>query len=140
LFFASILKMKDTVHTEVVLLTAESEGFRLFDMISGHPAGTTRKADPNVIGGIGEVNNILGTTFINEFATRICRTVQPKIPVNAYDMLGAILQGVLLQDEYLDRTVICADAVIQESAVDGFKVRLIVLSDETQLLRLLSIP
>jgi chemotaxis protein CheY-P-specific phosphatase CheC len=140
LFFVSILKMKDTLHTDVVFLIAESEGLRLFDTISGHPAGTPREVTADVISGIGEVNNILGSAFIDQFAKRIGRAVHPRIPVNTYDMLGAILQGVVLQDEYLDRTVICADAVIREAAADGFNVRLIVLSDQTQLLRLLDIP
>jgi chemotaxis protein CheY-P-specific phosphatase CheC len=136
-FFASILKMKDVLHTDVVFLIEMAEGLRLFDVIIGHPAGFTTEVNEDVIGGIGEVNNILGSAFINELADRIGRAIHPRIPVNTYDMLGAILEGVVLQDEYLDRTVICADAVIQEASIDGFRVRLIVLSDQAQLVRIL---
>ncbi|MDM7925164.1 MAG: hypothetical protein QUS35_04010, partial [bacterium] len=136
--FASILKVHELMNADVAFLIEESEGLRLYDTLMGHPAGHTAAVDSDVVSGIGEVNNILGSTFINEFADRIGKAVHPRIPVTTFDMLGAVLQGVMLQDEYIDRTVVCADAVIREVPEGGFKVRLIVLCDQAQLVRILA--
>ncbi|MBN2414477.1 hypothetical protein JXO52_01475 [bacterium] len=132
-YFASILKLRDIVHMDVVLLISEAEGVALYNILSGEDPEADMAVNDDVIAGIGEVNNILGSCFINVLADKYSVEGHPTTPINTFDMLGAILEEILLQHEYLDKVVLCADVLLREKQMGQFHVRFMVISPQEQL-------
>ena len=132
-YFASILKLRDIVPMDVILLISEAEGRTLYEILSGAGAGSVTEIDNDVIAGIGEINNILGSCFVNVLADKYKAEVHPTTPINTFDMLGAILEEILLQHEYIDNIVLCADVLLREKRMGRFHVRFMVISPQQQL-------
>ncbi len=128
-YFASILKIDEMFGSNVVLLVSDKDGAMLYQLLTGENVDSGNKISDETINGIGELNNILGSTFINSLANFLKITIHSTIPLNTYDMLGAILQGIVLQDEYLNKQILYANAAIRDTGTKGFTVKLIILSD-----------
>jgi two-component system, chemotaxis family, sensor kinase CheA len=131
-YFASILKVPD-LRTEAILLISKREGLKLYDHLAGKRPGSTRTITVDVVAAIGEINNIMGSTFVNQLADMLNREIHPSTPLSTFDMLGAVFEGILLQEEYGDQTILCADAIVHEKRSSGFKVRIILLFDPARL-------
>jgi two-component system chemotaxis sensor kinase CheA len=131
-YFASILKVPN-MRTEAVLLISKREGLNLYDRLSGKRPGFTKTISDDAVAAIGEINNIVGSTFVNQLADLLDCEIHPEAPLSTFDMLGAIFEGILLQEEYMDRTILCADATVREKRSSGFKVRIILLLDPEKL-------
>ena len=58
-------------------------------------------------------------------------------PINNYDFLGAVLQGVILQEELLNKKVLCANTIIKESDKEEFHSRFFIMSDKDELFKLM---
>jgi len=132
-YFASILKLRDIIHMDVVLLISESEGLGLYDLLYGEENGKTETIDSEVVSAIGEINNILGSSFVNSLADHLQVEAHPTTPINTFDMLDAILEDILMQAEYLDTMVLCADVLLREKQMGQFHVRFLVISPQEQL-------
>jgi len=64
---------------------------------------------------LGEVGNILGTNYINVLAQMVSMTLEPRPPQVVEDMLGAILQSVLLgRGEDVDHALILDSSLMVE--------------------------
>jgi chemotaxis protein CheC len=64
---------------------------------------------------LGEVGNILGTSYINVLAQMVSMDLEPAPPQVVEDMLGAILQSVLLgRGEDVDQALILDSALMVE--------------------------
>jgi chemotaxis protein CheC len=64
---------------------------------------------------LGEVGNILGTSYINVLAQMVAMTLEPAPPQVVEDMLGAILQSVLLgRGEDVDAALILDSQLMVE--------------------------
>jgi chemotaxis protein CheC len=64
---------------------------------------------------LGEVGNILGTSYINVLAQMVSMTLEPSPPQVVEDMLGAILQSVLLgRGEDVDTALILDSKLMVE--------------------------
>lgn len=137
LYFVSIIKTKDELETNIVFLVSERDGLGLYDTINGNKAGTTKQVSNDIISAIGEINNILGCTFINNLANLLKKEIHPMTPINNYDFLGAVLQGVILQEEFLNKKVLYANAVIKESDKEEFHSRFFIMSDKDELFKLM---
>ena len=136
-YFGSIVKIKGKLDTNIAFIISEKDGLGLYDTITGNTINATKKATEEVISGIGEVNNILGGAFINNLASIIKQEISPDTPINNFDLLGAILEGIILQEEVLDKKVLCADTVIKEKGHEEFRSRFFIMSDKDKLFKLL---
>ena len=132
-YFASIIKTKDDLNTNIVFLISKKDGFELYDYINGSSTGTTKEASEDIISGIGEINNILGCAFVNNIANLMKKEIHPSPPLNNFDMLGAVLEGVVLQEEFLNKRIFCADTVIKEKDKEELRSRLLIMSDKESL-------
>ena len=101
MYIGSVLKLSKDLKTSIVFTISEEAGLKLYDSLAGNEIDTNATVNQEVISGIGEVNNIIGSAFINNLARIMKTEVSPTVPVNKYDLLGAILQGVMLQKEFL---------------------------------------
>jgi two-component system chemotaxis sensor kinase CheA len=127
-YFASIMKIPDMC-SEAVLLISKREGLKLYDSLSGKRPGSSRSVSDDVVAAIGEINNIAGSTLVNELAEIMNRSIHPAAPLSTFDMLGAIFQGIVLQEEYVDRVLWCAEATLRENQSSGFGLRIILFFD-----------
>ncbi len=137
LHIGSIVKITEEPTTSIVFIISEKDSMGLYDTISGNDRGTTMQVSEEVISGIGEVNNIVGGAFINNLANGLKREISPETPVNKYDMLGAILDGVVLQEKFLNKKILWGDAVIKEKEHEEFHTRYFIMTDKEEILKLL---
>ena len=137
LYFGSIIKIKDKLDSNLIFLISAKDGIELYDLLYGNDANTTKEPSEEVVAAIGEVNNILGSTFVNCLANLLNRTIHPDTPVNNYDMLGAILEGVIMQEKFIDKKILCADTIIKEKDRGEFRSRFFIISDKDELFKLL---
>ncbi len=136
LFFGSLVKTKDGLIADILFIVPEKEGYGLFDMIVGNPEGTTTEFCEEIIMAMGEINNILSSSFINIVANLTNKEIHPETPKNSFDMLGAILQTAVLQEEIINKKIICAEMIIAEKGKNQFRTRLLVLTDRNEFIKL----
>ena len=137
LYIGSIVKVAEEPATSIVFIISEQDGKGLYDTITGNKAGTTKKVSEEVISGIGELNNILGGAFINNLANILKKEISPETPINNYDMLGAILDGVVLQEEFMNKKILCGNTTIKENKHAEFHTRFFVMTDKEKLIQLM---
>lgn len=92
----------------VVLLVPEADAQQLCDVYG---------LDPDSEDGasfLGEIGNILGTSYINVLAEMCGMDMEPAPPQVVHDMLGAILASVLLAGENTDQALVLDSALTVE--------------------------
>jgi chemotaxis protein CheC len=136
-YFSSLIKTEESFRSNILLLVGQQDGFGLFDMISGNPSGTSSEIDNDLILAVGEINNILGSAFINNMANRLKQEIHPSTPMNSYDMLGAILQGAIIQEELVGKKILVADTVFSEKGKNEFHARMFIMTDAEDFIRLM---
>jgi chemotaxis protein CheC len=136
-YFASIMKIDEMFHSNVILLISARDGIGLYRRFTGEDCAAEDGIPDEAVAGIGEINNILGNAFIDSLANLLKMTIHSTIPLNTLDLLGAILQDIVLQEEYLNKQILTVDAAFQDVEENGCTVRLIILSDWRRFSRIL---
>lgn len=137
-YFASIIKLQNDMDATIVFLLTEEEGKKLYNILNDVKQNTDCPHLEDMIDSIGELNNILGSNFINCLANMLNQTIPTSVPSNTLDLLGAILESIILQNEYVNKNIFFAEAEISDKDRNTFSVKLIILSDKIQLMKLLS--
>jgi chemotaxis protein CheY-P-specific phosphatase CheC len=137
-FFGSLIKVRSGLAANIVFLIAEPEGLGLYDLLNGQSLGTTTTATDDVTVAMGEINNILSASFVNNLAAMTGKEIHPSTPFNSHDMLEALMEGVVTEEEIAGRRVFCADTVIAEKDKKEFHARLLIIADHDGLKRLIS--
>ena len=135
-YFASIIKTMNDMDFNILFLISEREGIRLYNTLTAQKDFVPSVITSDMIGTVGELNNILGSSFINSLANLLETVIHATPPYNTFDMLGAVMECIILQDEFLNKEFLCADATIKEEENEGFLVRLIIMSNKDQFLNL----
>jgi chemotaxis protein CheY-P-specific phosphatase CheC len=138
LCFGSLIKVHEGILANIVLILHEADGLSLYDAMLGNREGTSREASQDIIDSIGEVNNILSSTFINNIADLLTSEVHSRTPMNQFDMLGAIMQGVILQEEIAGKKILVADTEIGEKGKKGSHARIFIMTDKIELDKILT--
>ena len=133
---ASIIKTMNDMDFNILFLISEREGIRLYNTLTAQKDFVPSVITSDMIGTVGELNNILGSSFINSLANLLETVIHATPPYNTFDMLGAVMECIILQDEFLNKEFLCADATIKEEENEGFLVRLIIMSNKDQFLNL----
>ena len=136
-YFASILKMDEIFGSNVILLISARDGIGLYRRLTGEDWAEEDGVPDEAVAGIGELNNILGNAFVNSLANLLKMTIHTTIPLNTLDLLGAILQDIVLQEEYLNSQILTVDAAFEGEEENGCTVRIIILSDWRRFNRIL---
>ncbi|MBN2102902.1 hypothetical protein JW835_02575 [bacterium] len=129
-YFASIIKTMNDMNLNILFLTSETEGIGLYHSLIGEEKRANVFVTSEMISAIGELNNILGSAFINSIANYFKTIIHATPPYNTFDMLGAVVQCIVLQDEFLNKEFLCVDAAIREKEHEGFLIRLIIMSNK----------
>jgi len=130
IYIGSLIKTKEGLKSNIVFLISDAEGRDLYDILYGNPSGTTRTSSDDVMMAMGEINNILSSSFINNLANRLEREVHPSTPRNTRDMLAALMEAVATQEDLIGRKVLCAETVISESGSKEFHPRMLIITDQ----------
>ena len=136
-YFGSLIKVKSGLSANIVFLIADADGLGLYDLLNGQPVGTTKEAGDDVTVAMGEINNILSASFVNNIAALTGTEIHPSTPFNSHDMLEALMEGVVMQDDIAGQKVFCADTVIAEKNKKEFHARLLIIADREGLIRLI---
>ncbi|MBN1782469.1 chemotaxis protein CheC [bacterium] len=128
-YFASIIKTMNDMNFNILFLISEREGVGLYHSLTGLSESSSMITS-DMISAVGELNNILGSAFINSLANYLKTVIHATPPYNTYDMLGAVMECIVLQDEFMNKEFLCADATLREKDRDGFLVRLIIMSNK----------
>lgn len=137
-YFASIIKTMNDMDFNILFLISEKEGIGLYHSLLDIPQHTPSLISHEMIAGIGELNNILGSSFINSLANHLKTVIHATPPYSTFDMLGAVMECIVLQDEFLNKEFLCADATIRAEEREGFLIRLIIMSNKDRFLELIN--
>ena len=137
-YFASIIKLENELDTTILFLLTEEEGKRLYHILNDTPENNESTPLEYMINSIGELNNIIGNNFVNCLANTLNLSIHGTVPRNTLDLLGAILESVILQHEFVNKNIFCAEATISDKKHNAFNVKLIILSDKIQLMKFLN--
>ena len=138
LYFASVMKISNLLDTHIVLLISEQEGRSIYNSIIHEGETCEQKITSEMTRNIGELNNIMGSAFINCLADSLHQTIHNTVPVNTFDMLGAIVQSIVMQEDIIEKEILIADATMHEMNQQTFHVRLVILAEKKQLLELMT--
>lgn len=134
-YFASIIRLPEELNTVILFLLSEEEGRRLYRSLDLASDGGMTGSLEDMVESVGELNNILGNNFVNSLANTLNLSIHGSVPRNTLDLLGAILQSVILQNEFTDKHIFCAEAEISDRKSTALQVRLIILSDKTKMMK-----
>ncbi len=80
----------------VMLVIPFADALQLVDMLLGEPEGTTQELGSLERSALGEVGNLTASFFLNAVAAATGFSTQPSPPAVMVDMLGAILNIILI--------------------------------------------
>jgi chemotaxis protein CheC len=108
--FGVVVAVGGDMEAIVVLLFPEDDARKLCAVYGIDPR------TPDGASMLGEVGNILGTSYINVLGQMVAMTLEPSPPQVVEDMLGAILQSVLLgRGEDVDSALILDSQLMVEA-------------------------
>ncbi|HDQ46320.1 MAG TPA: hypothetical protein ENN17_12625 [bacterium] len=136
--FSSLIKVHSYLDTFILLILPKEEGEQLYHILNGRNQADRFPDQDEVIDSIGELNNIVGLTFVNALANTLGKAINASVPENTFDLLGAVLESVVLQKELINRDIVRAEAEITDVQDPDFNVRLVILSEQTRLMEVLS--
>jgi chemotaxis protein CheC len=84
-----VLGIAGEMHGTVLLLVPPADADAICRMLGVEPDGEFARS------ALGEIGNIVGTSYINALAAMTGMEIEPTPPATATDMLGAIVQSVL---------------------------------------------
>ena len=96
----------------VLLLVSPAEAQKLCQMLGVEPGSEY------VQSALGEVGNIVGSSYINALAEMTGMAIEPTPPATATDMLGAILQTVLAGQAHAGEVALMLDSDLQVEGED----------------------
>jgi chemotaxis protein CheC len=101
---AVVLPIVGDIEAMVVLLFPDADAAKLCAIYGIDPASADGRSM------LGEIGNILGTSYINVLAQMAILDLEPTPPQVVYDLLGAIVQSVLLAGAHGDDTALVLDS------------------------------
>jgi chemotaxis protein CheY-P-specific phosphatase CheC/chemotaxis signal transduction protein len=136
-YFGSLIRSSSELRSDVILLVDESDGPGLYELLTGMKPEDGAQGKDDVLMAIGEVNNILSSSFINHVANAVKKEIHPTTPSNRFDMLGALMQAAVLIEGADNKKILCADTVIGEKGRRELRSRMFVITDAEGLAHIL---
>jgi chemotaxis protein CheY-P-specific phosphatase CheC len=124
-YFGSLIRTDKGPALSMLLLVPKDDGSKFYELLTGFEGAD----ETDILTAVGEMNNIMGSSLINLMANHTGREIHPAVPVNSQDMLGALMQAAVLQEEFLDKKVLCADTVIAEPDGRSLRTRMVAFAD-----------
>ena len=138
-YFASIIKLKSCLNINFVFLISYKDGLRLYNDVLSEESNECTEVSEDIISGVGEINNILSSILVNNLANLLEMDLHPETPLNAFDMIGAILEGVVHQEELMLGRIFHANTSLNEDNAHPYESRLYVMFGEGDLNKIVDI-
>ena len=108
----------------VLLLFAPEDATELTGLLGCEPGTEV------ALSALGEIGNILGSSYIGALASMVGMTLEPRPPATATDMLGAIVASVLVAEAHsTDFALLLDSALVVEGSECSFQFMLVPSAD-----------
>jgi len=106
----------------ILLIYPMEESLRLADMLMGKPSGTTKILDEFGQSALKELTNITTGCYLQALSIVVNMKIMHSIPAFASDMLGAIIDGILIKLglEVEQAVIIETEFVVESGRVKGY--------------------
>ena len=98
----------------IILLLRQDDAAELVDLLLDQPVGTTTTLGPLERSALGEVGNLTGALFLNSVAALCGLGARPSPPAVIEDMVGAILDVVLVAVGAVSEDIVAIETVFQK--------------------------
>jgi chemotaxis protein CheC len=112
---AVYLRVEGAASGHMVLVYSPDTAFELVDMLLELAPGTTQSLDPMERSALGEMDNIMGSFFLNAVADATNLELMPSPPAVMMGMAGSVLDSVLAEIMMEADEVLVADTVFGTS-------------------------
>lgn len=99
----------------IILLLRRDDAAELVDLLLDQPSGTTSVLGPLERSALAEVGNLTGTLFLNSVASLCGVSTRPSPPAVMEDMVGAILDVVVVAVGAISECIVAIETVFQKS-------------------------
>jgi chemotaxis protein CheC len=90
------LRFSGDLDGQIMMIVPHQKALELVDLILGVPEGTTQHLGSLERSALGELGNLCGSFFLNSIAKMISADFRPSVPAVMVDMVGAILDIVVV--------------------------------------------
>jgi chemotaxis protein CheC len=90
------LRFSGDLEGQIMMIVPYQKALELVDLIMGMPMGTTQQLGSLERSALGELGNLCGSFFLNSIAKMVSADFRPSVPAVMVDMLGAILDIVVV--------------------------------------------
>mgnify|MGYP005841849697 CR=1 FL=1 len=105
------LSVEGDVPGTVMFIFTEQSTYKLIDMLMGLKIGTTAQLDDMGESAVMEIGNVLTGSFMNAIGGMTGLTMNPSVPMFAFDMIGAILSSSLVASGYWEDKVLVIETL-----------------------------
>jgi len=99
----------------IILLLRRDDAAELVDLLLDQPPGTTTDLGPLERSALAEVGNLTGALFLNSVASLCGLTARPSPPAVMEDMVGAILDVVVVAVGAISEYIVAIETVFAKS-------------------------
>lgn len=119
---AVYIRMTGEISGSVLLIFSRDQASKLADMLTGKKPGTTKVLDEFSQSALKELANIITGCYLQALSRMVNMKLVYSIPAFATDMLGAIIDGILIKLglEVEQAVVIETEFSIKQEAVKGY--------------------
>ncbi len=98
----------------IILLLKRQDAAELVDLLMDQPPGTTTSLGPLERSALAEVGNLTGALFLNSVASLCGLSARPSPPAVIEDMVGAILDVVVVAVGAISENIVAIETVFQK--------------------------
>lgn len=109
------LRFSGDLDGQIMMIVPHPKALELVDLIMGVPQGTTENLGSLERSALGELGNLCGSFFLNSIAKMVSADFRPSVPAVMVDMIGAILDIVVVTSGGLGEHAL----LLQANFMDG---------------------
>jgi chemotaxis protein CheC len=115
------IRVTGEVSGSILLISSMKEALELADMLTGRELGTTKILDEFGQSALKELANITTGSYLQALSKVVNMKIMHSIPALATDMLGAIIDGILIKLglEAKHAVVIETEFIVEDSSIKG---------------------
>ena len=100
---------------QIMMIVPQRKALELVDLLIDLPQGTTQHLGPLERSALGELGNLCGSFFLNSVAGKVNADFRPSPPAVMVDMIGAILEIVVVTSGGISEQAL----LVQANFMDG---------------------
>ena len=110
------LRFSGDLDGQIMMIVPYQKALELVDLIMGLPQGTTQNLGSLERSALGELGNLCGSFFLNSIAKVVSADFRPSVPAVMVDMVGAILDIVVVTSGGLGEHALLMQANFMDGA------------------------